>query len=268
MGLSRRARRLHIGNLPQGVGLTGEMLKSFFNAALVSANLHDTSKEGDPAIDAMLGTEGKFGFVEFRTIAEATSCLALNNIELGGKQLRVERPRDYAPMPEAMTEELKKAGVLGNTTVAPDGKDLLSAPSATAPQPLLSLPPPPAPLPPLQTANATPVVSLSNMLTREDAANPEEMADILEDTKAECAKHGQILAVLSPHLGIGGAAGSGIENAAVEMRVFVRFATTDAAVACAKELHGKQFDGKHVNASFFSEEQFATLQGLPCYSCS
>jgi hypothetical protein len=84
------------------------MLKQFFNAALVSANLHDTSKEGDPVMDSMLGTEGKFGFIEFRTIAEATSCIALNNIELGGKQLRIERPRDYAPMPDAMLDELRK----------------------------------------------------------------------------------------------------------------------------------------------------------------
>ena len=53
------------------------------------------------------GSEGKFGFVEFRTIAEATSCMALNNIELGGKQLRVERPRDYAPMPESMHDEVR-----------------------------------------------------------------------------------------------------------------------------------------------------------------
>ena len=55
----------------------------------------------------LAGSEGKFGFIEFRTIAEATSCMALNNIELGGKQLRVERPRDYAPMPDAMLEEVR-----------------------------------------------------------------------------------------------------------------------------------------------------------------
>ena len=60
MGLSRRARRIHVGNLPIGVGLTPEMLKQFFNAALVSANLHDTSKsDGEPVIDAMLGSEGQ-----------------------------------------------------------------------------------------------------------------------------------------------------------------------------------------------------------------
>ena len=72
LALSRRARRLHVGNLPLGVGLTADMLKQFFNAAIVSASLHDTSMEGDPVNDSMLGSEGKFGFVEFRTIAEAT----------------------------------------------------------------------------------------------------------------------------------------------------------------------------------------------------
>ena len=92
--LSRRARRLHVGNLPLGVGLTSDMLKQFFNAALVSATLHDTSIEGEPVQDAMLGTEGKFGFIEFRTIAETTSCIALNNIELGGA-----RPHAPAPTP-------------------------------------------------------------------------------------------------------------------------------------------------------------------------
>merc|ERR1719453_2397464 len=159
--LTRRARRLHVGNLPVGVGLTAEMLKQFFNAAMVSASLHDTSMAGDPVMDAMLGSEGKFGFVEFRTIAEATSCMALNNIELGGKQLRVERPRDYAPMPESMHDELRKVGYLGTTSLAPDGKDLLAAQPAapTTSASLHSLANPsiavPA-VPPLDTSSPTP----------------------------------------------------------------------------------------------------------------
>ena len=36
-----------MGNLPLGVGLTADMLKQFFNAAHVSANLHDKDREGD-----------------------------------------------------------------------------------------------------------------------------------------------------------------------------------------------------------------------------
>ena len=40
-----------------------------------------------------------------------------------GKQLRIERPRDYAPMPESVLNELRAGKILGNTSVAPDGKD-------------------------------------------------------------------------------------------------------------------------------------------------
>ena len=131
LSLSRRARRLHIGNLPTGVGLTADVLKQFFNAALVSASLHDAGIDGgEPIVDCNLGSEGKFGFLEFRTIAECTSCIALSGIELGGKALRVERPRDYAPMAETMTEALREAGLLGNTTIAPHGQDLLSGVAA------------------------------------------------------------------------------------------------------------------------------------------
>jgi len=33
--------------------------------------------------------------------------MALNNIELGGKQMRIERPRDYAPMSDTMLDQLR-----------------------------------------------------------------------------------------------------------------------------------------------------------------
>ena len=62
--------------------------RTAFGQALSSASLHDPSFDGgEPVIDAMIGAEGKFGFIELRTIAECTSCVALNNIELAGKQV-------------------------------------------------------------------------------------------------------------------------------------------------------------------------------------
>lgn len=274
--LSRRARRLHVGNLPLGVGLTAEMLKQFFNAALVSATLHDTSQEGDPVADAMLGTEGKFGFVEFRTIAETTSCIALNNIELGGKQLRIERPRDYAPMPESVLGELRAAKILGNTSVAPDGKDLLTAPAPPVatlnPAAALAampggLPAMPAAAPAVDVSQATTVVLLANMVTPEEAANEQEMGEILEDTKTECEKHGKVTTIASAKPGAAGDPAAGLGADAIAQKVFVSFETTDAAIKCARDLHGKQFDGRQVAASFCAPEKFAALLLLPCHSC-
>ena len=303
LAASRRARRLHIGNLPQGVGLDAQMLKQFFNAALVSASLHDTSKEGDPVLDTMIAGEGrptrlersshhsathasrsappsagKFGFVEFRTIAEAISCIALNGIELGGKQLRIERPRDYTPMPDSMHEELKAAGVMGSTSVAPDGKDLLNPATAAsaapanltvggAPLAALTGPAAGAGLPPLDTSAATSVLNLAHMVTAADAASDSEMTEILEDTKLECEKHGKVVECASPKPGVAGEA-PGLDKASLDLRVFVKFETQEAAVAAAKELHGKQFDGRVVAASFVSEETYALVRALDCHTFS
>ena len=45
---------------------------------------------------------------------------------------------------------------------------------------------------PLDVSATTEVVVLANMVTAEEAASQEEMVDILEDTKAECEKHGKV----------------------------------------------------------------------------
>ena len=45
--------------------------------------------------------------------------MALNNIELGGKQLRIERPRDYAAMPDTMLDDLKACALPAACTVLP-----------------------------------------------------------------------------------------------------------------------------------------------------
>jgi len=265
-----------VGNLPLGAGLTAEMLKQFFNAAITSANLHDSSKEGDPVIDSMIGSEGKFGFIEFRTIAEATSCIALNNIELAGKQLRIERPRDYAPMPDSMLDELRAAGVLGNTSISPDGKDLLAAaaPSAASSGGLLQLglaAPPAAPAaapagpPPVDPSTATPVLVLDAMVSKEDLASAEEMGEILEDARSECSKHGAV-SLYVPKPGVSGPAGSGAEEAAIALKLFAEYGTAAEALACGKELHGKQFDGRTVLASFLPPEAFQAVKGLDCFT--
>ena len=91
------------------------------------------------------------------------------------------------------------------------------------------------------------------------------MAIASGDERAQPARCAQVVKVLSPKAGTGGAAGSGFEPDQIWLRVFVRFAAKEAAVACAKELHGKAFDGKAVCAAFFPEAHFETLQELPCF---
>jgi len=75
----------------------------------------------------------------------------------------------------------------------------------------------------------------------------------------------QVVACLAPKPGAGGPEGSGIEAGAIALRVYVRFETKESAIACASELHGKQFDGRAVRADFISEALFEALQALPCF---
>ena len=72
---------------------------------MTAAGLTDTSKKGPPdgpelIVVSNIQPPGKFGFVEFRTVAEATSCLALNNIEARSPH-RPRRLRTRARAPRA-----------------------------------------------------------------------------------------------------------------------------------------------------------------------
>ena len=108
-------------------------------------------------------------------------------------------------------------------------------------------------------------LNLAHMVTAADAASDSEMTEILEDTKLECEKHGKVVECASPKPGVAGEA-PGLDKASLDLRVFVKFETQEAAVAAAKELHGKQFDGKAVCVDFLSEQLFEALQALPCYA--
>jgi len=114
--VTRRARRLHVGNLPIGAGLTAEMLQQFLNAMMISKGLSDTRIKGDPVINCNI-PNAKFGFIEIRTVHEATKALELHGIELGENKLRVQRPHDYQPVPMDM---LKRHAVLMGHPAPPE----------------------------------------------------------------------------------------------------------------------------------------------------
>jgi hypothetical protein len=162
---SRSARRLFLGNLPACIApdqpLTADLVQQYFDAALIAAQLHNTSRDGKPVVTAQLLPNKQSCFLELRSMAEATSCLALNGIDLGGKsvrapvsalprsadaalpllsysdpapcirpqQVRLQRPSDYTAVPASRNAEMRRAGLLGSTSMAPD-----AGPDADPPQ--------------------------------------------------------------------------------------------------------------------------------------
>ena len=77
--------------------MTPEYMLAFFTEAMTAANLLDPDRSGPMIIWAFIEQRTKgFGFIEFRTLAEAESVYALNGIELLGRKLHVNRSREYA----------------------------------------------------------------------------------------------------------------------------------------------------------------------------
>ena len=130
--LSRGARRVYVGNLPPTELLDNEALKSFFTRSMTERGLHDTSKIGPGVSPMIIGVHrdgsGKWAFVEFRTVAEATSCMSLTGIMMGNTALVVNRTKDYTPIADDLYPKLRAEGVIGNTAVCPDGQVVLAQP--------------------------------------------------------------------------------------------------------------------------------------------
>ena len=92
--LTRPARRLYVGNLPVGFGLNEQILSEFFSQCCRGLGI----KTLNPVLSVWLNVDQTFGFIEFRSVQDATLALTLfEGLTLGGRQLRFGRPADYAP---------------------------------------------------------------------------------------------------------------------------------------------------------------------------
>jgi hypothetical protein len=101
----------HTGNLPINVGLTPEALKQFVNTVMQQMFL--TVKPGEPVIDSFVSGDGKFGFVEMRTIQEATNALSMTGADCFGRPIRVGKPADYVPPDAQLIQAAMGSGLLG-----------------------------------------------------------------------------------------------------------------------------------------------------------
>lgn len=103
------------------------------------------------------------------------------------------------------------------------------------------------------------------MITDEELVNEDEVREILDDAKTECAKYGTVTGVLLLKAGAAQqGAGAAVDGAAgADKKIFVRFATHAEAAAAAQVLHGKKFDGRVVEATFHPDSRVDTLATLP-----
>lgn len=211
-------RELFIGNTTPE--MTEGMLKEFLGNALQQVGL--AMGPGNPINTCRVS--GKFAFIELRTAAEAAQALNLNNIPFLGTALRVGRPSKYTG----------PADVHGNweDILAKYMSGELLLPNSPQMQPTVT--------------NTSRVVQLKNMLSPQDLEDPEEYEDIMQDTREECSKFGNLLQVMIPRKGEVGAT-----------QIFLEYGTSEEANAAILGLRGRTFDGRSVEATFFDEGKFA-----------
>jgi len=96
---------------------------------------------------------------------------------------------------------------------------------------------------------ATEVLSLMNMITLDDLLDDDEYAEIIEDVREECGKHGRVRNVVIPRP---------IEGQAVpgQGKIYVEFATPDDCKKAAGALAGRKFANRVVVTSYYSLEKF------------
>lgn len=286
---TRQARRLYIGNMPTGAGITESMLLEFFTTTVISLGITTTQ----PVLSVWCSSEGTFCFVEFRSIKDATTCLSLlQGITLGGRVLNVGRPADYKAPPSYLENF-----VVG---LSPDAY-VLPPPAPNGPVGLLGLklplpgmphvvPSTPASVPPtalgltmLPSAGTTAtlpaiapptseVLMLVNMIEEQELLENEEFEDLVLDVREECERYGPVEEIVIPRAlptsqpsdgsivdiegklpntkDSGPRVGQGVG------RIFARFTSSDSCVKAKNAIDGRLFNNNRVGASFWDLNKF------------
>jgi len=272
---TRQARRLYVGNLPGGVGITEQMLHEFFNTTVISLGILTPH----PVLSVWISTEGTFCFVEFRSIRDASTCISLlQGLSLGGRVLKIGRPAGYVAPPSHLenfivglpTDAFKPpeepdgpVGLLGlGLPVTTMG---MSAPGQQGIAMGLALPS--VPLPTLQVLEQpTEVLMLVNMVCEEDLKDDEEFSDLMLDVREECEKYGDLEQVVIPRpLTEDGSATEGTLPNSQDRgprtgqglgRIFAKFRCLESAQRAKGVLDGRLFNNNRVVATFYELAKF------------
>mmetsp|Transcript_9676 Transcript_9676/g.22337 ORF Transcript_9676/g.22337 Transcript_9676/m.22337 type:complete len:583 (+) Transcript_9676:120-1868(+) len=238
MQMTKKCRRVHIGNLPMNIGLTPGQLKTFVSGIMQQLCL--IVKAGDPVIDSFVSTDGKFGFVEMRTVQEATNALSMSGVDFMGRPIRVGRPADYVPPTPDVIMQCEGTGILG----IPGDLGVEEFPGAGA-----------AAGPDM--AQATTVVEIQNMLSEAEVNDEQECKEIAEETVEKCqADFGAVTNLIIVRPGK-----EGVEPSMVG-KVFVEFADMEAAKKAAAGLNHVKFDDRTVVTGFEAVDKFEALKAL------
>jgi hypothetical protein len=230
---TKNQRDIHVCFLPEG--LTEEIIKDMFNQAMLAGGMVQGPDNAVHAVMLSSKTSQKC-FLEMSTEQHATNVLQLNGLDMGGRKLAISRCKGYIPPVTSMamriaTTQASTAGIATNSMAQA------------------------APIQPWITGGATTrIIEIANIASVKELLDDEAYSELIEDTKLECAKFGEVLSIFAcrPKRADGDH-----HNKDVGL-IFVEFGSIEVAAASATVLQGRTFDGNAVGVRFISEGDYAT----------
>merc|ERR1711972_58746 len=166
--VSRKMRRLYLGNLPYHLGVTEDTF---------SKQLYDTMKErgmcNDPNANPILHVwfardkGANYGFCEIASIEETDRALKLDGMLVSGVAVSIKRPNDA----------VGPGGVVGGG--APVAQGMPAGGGMLA-------------LPTVQVQATSPVIRIEELLRVHSGTTWEEFEDVVEDMNEGCGAHGKL----------------------------------------------------------------------------
>lgn len=207
-------RELYIGNMPENT--PPEHLTSFFNQEMAKKQYVDG--QGPCCLQARIN--GRFAFVEFRSIPETDRALTLNGCMFQGCSLRVGRPKAYQG-PPGSTEQ-SNAMAISSAALNMQGTG----------------------------GKATQCIQMGNMLTVDELRVEEDYQEIFDDVKGELDKYGTIEKMVIPK-----PPAEGDVPDCVSL-VYVKYEQVKDAIAAQVALEGRTFADNSVSCCFYPEDKF------------
>ncbi|GAB5356228.1 hypothetical protein AAMO2058_000272900 [Amorphochlora amoebiformis] len=244
--VTRQARRLYVGNLPVGLGLTDAALMEFFKATVPQLGL----KTPNPILSVWMSQGGTFCFVEFRAVEDTDKCMTLmQGLTLGGRLLRIGRPADYKAPPPHLANYIvpMNPGIPG--TMGEKSQASAIAKDQSPKNPVVP----------------SPVLMMLNMVTAGELVEDEEFNDIRNQVGIECEKFGRVFSVVIPRpASVEDDQDEGVDDDQDLVdhkskgvgRIFVEYATSEEAKEARSKLHGRNFGGNKVVVKFYPVDKF------------
>merc|ERR1711879_1108859 len=226
--VSRKLRRLYLGNLPYHGGITEDSFtKQLYETMRDRGMCNDPNQ--NPVLHVWFARDkgANYGFCEISSIEETDRALQLDGMIVLGVPVSIKRPSDAT----------SPVGMLGGVAVGMQG----AMPGQAG---MLALP--------AAQVNATsPIIRIDEILKVDDKTTKDDYSDVVEDMREGCGPHGKLLGVLIVRP----------EHATTRPGlkpgdVYLQCQTTDDATKVMRAMGHRKYDGRQISMTSFDEGKF------------